>query len=118
MLTFANKEWLEPRGANDGPVSDFKGKKNKQFIQAQLYLIINERKVNSWTKTDDVYYVQVVHGSFSFSLLNMSQSLMGQFWQASLNGLVLLVGVVFLTKGEEREQSSISYVCWEIMSSQ
>lgn len=36
MLTFANKEWLEPRGANDGPVSDFKGKKNKQFIQAQL----------------------------------------------------------------------------------
>lgn len=27
MLTFENKEWLEPRGASDGPVSDFKEKK-------------------------------------------------------------------------------------------
>lgn len=32
MLIFANKEWLEPRGANDGPVSDFKGKKKTKNI--------------------------------------------------------------------------------------
>lgn len=36
MLTFENKEWLEPRGASDGPVSDFKEKKKKQHSLFRL----------------------------------------------------------------------------------
>lgn len=33
MLTFENKEWLEPRGASDGPVSDFKEKKKPSLFR-------------------------------------------------------------------------------------
>lgn len=33
MLTFENKEWLEPRGASDGPVSDFKEKKKHSLFR-------------------------------------------------------------------------------------
>lgn len=36
MLTFENKEWLEPRGASDGPVSDFKEKKNLVYSDSTL----------------------------------------------------------------------------------
>lgn len=60
-----------------------------------IYLIINERKVNGWAKADDVYYVQVVHGNFSFSLLNMEPDFDGSNlkgtleWACSFSGCCL-----------------------------
>lgn len=51
--------------------------------------------MNGWTKADDVYYVQVVHGNFSFSLLNMmsdfdGSDLKGTFeWACSFSGCCL-----------------------------
>lgn len=51
--------------------------------------------MNGWNKTDDVYYVQVVYGSFSVSLLNMEpdfdgSDLKGVFeWACSFSGCCL-----------------------------
>ena len=36
MLTFENKEWLEPRDANDGPASDFKEKTKTVYSGSTL----------------------------------------------------------------------------------
>lgn len=51
--------------------------------------------MNGWNQTDDVYYVQVVYGSFSVSLLNMEpdfdgSDLKGIFeWACSFSGCCL-----------------------------
>lgn len=59
--------------------------------------------MNGWNKTDDVYYVQVVYGSFSVSLLNMEPDFDGSDLKGIFEWACSLVGVVCISdQGENR----------------
>lgn len=78
----------------------------------------NERKVYSRTKICKLFV-----GVCIFLCSIWSKTLMVQVWRASLNGLVLLVGVVwYLWPREKIENRAVSPMdglpeCWEIMGS-